>query len=409
MCDPTENNELKEGENDDQEERIHQERPIPPPDDHPYSTKYFTDQYGIAREKSRAASGALEASLTTDQQRLLMSLDNSEPLDSYAEAISILGENQLNWPVDNGSSSLFRSDFVRGPQQADQSVFSYGRAVETSNREQPPILEGFSRNYPNAVFVTREAASPAPPPGPPNPPPQLVRGSSAGRTTREPDSPSAKEGFKYSRCELTLINAEEESICGSSWSPREKIEMRRIVRIQRKQEGSAVIAEFEVVPINSPIEEDGKNFIEISCLQCLCLRKYPSYDDEHIVCRFENEEILLDRSYYTTSVEVVKVVKFLANLPEMNKREERKENGRIRSNLSAFWSERPINSKKMVMRMKEGRTNADFKEELGRRIMDYTSRRPRGFDRDVRILEWRNLGSALKRAMRSYYAEVKQE
>ncbi|QPG75671.1 hypothetical protein FOA43_003030 [Brettanomyces nanus] len=238
--------------------------------------------------------------------------------------------------------------------------------------------------------------------------PSLVRGASLGRSMKAPLTPHLGPGFKYIRCQIELINAEENCICFPPWTPREQDDMRRIVCIIRKQTKNKVQGIFEIVPPES--QQSSEECIEVSCLRCLSSKRYPSYDNEHIICQFEEEESKLDNCYYITSVEVVKIVKFLANLPHhLSKREERKESGRIRSNLTAFWLEKPINSIKLEDGVRSGKTNADFKNELAGRIIGYQTRKPRDFDRYVRILEWRTLSFALRRAMRSYYVEVKEE
>lgn len=85
--------------------------------------------------------------------------------------------------------------------------------------------------------------------------------------------------------------------------------------------------------------------------------------------------------------------------------ERRKERGRIRSNLVPFWLKKPVS-----LRITDGRatsvTNKDLRYELAKRIMAYEIRRPRGFDKEVRILRWDKLIPALKRALQSYYVEL---
>lgn len=53
-------------------------------------------------------------------------------------------------------------------------------------------------------------------------------------------------------------------------------------------------------------------------------------------------------------------------------------------------------------------TNHDYRMELAKRIMGYEIRKPRGFDKEVRILRWDKLIPALKRALQSYYTEIPQ-
>lgn len=93
--------------------------------------------------------------------------------------------------------------------------------------------------------------------------------------------------------------------------------------------------------------------------------------------------------------------------------ERRRERGRIRSNLVSFWSKRPIRSKisdtKNSPSSKGGsplNDEFDFRHELATRIMAYEVRKPRGFDKEVRILKWEKLVPSLRRALQSYYAEI---
>jgi len=110
--------------------------------------------------------------------------------------------------------------------------------------------------------------------------------------------------------------------------------------------------------------------------------------------------------YYITSVEVVGIVELLIGTQLAEPQERRKERGRIRSNLVLFWLKKPVS-----LRIQEGRNsghtnNKDLRYELAKRIMSYDIRRPRGFDKEVRILRWDKLIPALKRALQSYYVEL---
>jgi hypothetical protein len=115
------------------------------------------------------------------------------------------------------------------------------------------------------------------------------------------------------------------------------------------------------------------------------------------------------KRYYITSVEVVKIVELLIGTGLQDSQERRRERGRIRSNLVPFWSRKSISTRLSNQDIRSSPTidaNVDFRVELATRIMSYDIRKPRGFDKEVRILKWEKLVPALMRALQSYYAEV---
>ncbi|VEU20463.1 DEKNAAC101280 [Brettanomyces naardenensis] len=224
----------------------------------------------------------------------------------------------------------------------------------------------------------------------------LMRGVSGGGFANKPPLLRPEdEGYEFVKCKLSTLNASYDAICAPVWTFKERSEMRRIVRIEREQDRDGVTARFSIVDTttDSSISKDD-DALEVSCLLCAC----PKSDTDNAEFR-----------YYITSVEVVKIVELLiGGTSRKSKESRRKERGRVRSNLVQFWSKKSINSKRSSEKSTRGhaRTEADFKRELAQRIMAYTTRKPRGFDKDVRILEWVKLVPALNRAMQSYYVRM---
>lgn len=245
---------------------------------------------------------------------------------------------------------------------------------------------------------------------------KLVRGvSSSGSTTRPPKNAKNKAVI-YFPVELEVRGASFKEICCSQWSPAEIEDGRRIVRIEKTQDGKKLYVDFSVVgsanesPTTLPAPE-GTDVIEVSCLRCkVNPDELQDKTDVGNIRRFKLEHMNEFFLHYITSVEVIEMVELLIGAQYSDSTERRKERGRIRSNLVPFWSKKPISS-----RMEQGGntaslgarySNHDYRIELAKRIMSYEIRKPRGFDREVRILEFEKLMSSLKRAMQSYYVEV---
>ncbi|GME95945.1 unnamed protein product [Ambrosiozyma monospora] len=257
---------------------------------------------------------------------------------------------------------------------------------------------------------------------------ELVRGTSAGGAmSRPPQSSKYSAGYEFLKCELNLIDVDYRSICLPQWSHQEIADRRRIIRVERRQNKNEIIASFSILSAEEANMEtqsctDGADVVEVSCLESFCNKAYADDDENIIVTDNELTESQLDRKYYITSVEVIKIVELLIGnggsgvngSGNIDPREKRKERGRIRSNLVPFWSRKPISSKKtssssspiMGDLPRVGKTNADLRNELAQRIMSYETRKPRGFDKEVRILEWSKLAMALRRALQSYYAKI---
>ncbi|GEQ72355.1 hypothetical protein JCM33374_g6042 [Metschnikowia sp. JCM 33374] len=220
---------------------------------------------------------------------------------------------------------------------------------------------------------------------------ELVRGIASSSVTRPPYS-GQSSNMEYIPVALDVLGASVEEINRKPWTYEERQDGRRIIRMERRQNGHVVTATFSVVgsALEHPIPEEappGVGVVEVSCLN------YISNEDDDFGIR-----------YSITSVEVVNIIEALIASTTMSSGLLRKEKGRIRSNLMPFWSKKPLSSKKTTARDKN-----DSRTDFARRIMRYEIRKPRGFDKDVRILSWEKLVPALHRALQCYYAEVPKE
>jgi hypothetical protein len=260
----------------------------------------------------------------------------------------------------------------------------------------------------------------------------VVRGISAGGCATRPPKSAAAGNLIYMPVELDIVNAGLDECCYPQWSADEKSDHRRIIRIERQQCGPKVIATFLIVgsanehptSVEAPRDTD---VVEVSCLECgvrfledegspetedspsagghVAVDAY-GYNNSYYPVRHNSTDAsqAVHYNYYITSVEVVEIVELLIGMQLKDSAERRKERGRVRSNLVPFWSKRPI-----LSRMSENSGLSDFRAELAKRIMAYDIRKPRGFDKEVRILRWDKLVPALKRALQSYYTEIPQQ
>lgn len=259
---------------------------------------------------------------------------------------------------------------------------------------------------------------------------RVIRGVSAGGcATRPPKNGISSEHF-YTPVQLDLVSASLDDCCFPKWSNEEKTDRRRIIRIERTQEGPRLVAKFSIVgaasehPSALPAGPE-TDVVEVSCLECAVLQEdeesqesggespqsyggssssygYSNYDTGTLRHNSTTDDSFGNRYYYyITSVEVVEIVELLIGTQLKDPADRRKERGRVRSNLVPFWSKKPI-----LSRMNENNGSPDFRAELAKRIMAYDIRKPRGFDKEVRILRWDKLVPALKRALQSYYAEI---
>ncbi|KAG7662406.1 uncharacterized protein J8A68_004054 [[Candida] subhashii] len=261
---------------------------------------------------------------------------------------------------------------------------------------------------------------------------RVVRGVSAGGCTTRPPKESIDSTSLYLPTELNLVGASVDDICYPKWTKSEKEDRRRIIRIERIQNGPKLLANFTIVgganenPITLP-PPPNVDVVEVSCLECnVKVNDFESpydsqsSDDEGMTGGNNSPKNYIKSDangeyyqYYITSVEVVEIVELLIGTQTKDPAEKRRERGRVRSNLVPFWSKKPISSRMnengtMQQSHSSVPTNQDYRVELAKRIMGYEIRKPRGFDKEVRILRWDKLVPALKRALQSYYTEIPQ-
>lgn len=255
---------------------------------------------------------------------------------------------------------------------------------------------------------------------------RIIRGVSAGGCSTRPPKYLVDSNALYLPIELLVNGALVEEICYPPWNASEKEDRRRIIRIERVQNGHKLLANFSIVgganenPITLPAPPD-TDVIEVSCLECTTIlyeADDQSASDDDLTIPINGVRDGKYNQYYLTSVEVIEIVELLIGTQSMDPADRRKERGRIRSNLVPFWSRKPISS-----RMQDSSsihpsrspnypgqdthlTNQDYRFELAKRIMAYEIRKPRGFDKEVRILRWDKLIPALKRALQTYYTEI---
>lgn len=250
---------------------------------------------------------------------------------------------------------------------------------------------------------------------------RVIRGVSAGGCSTRPPKQSIESDLVFVPAELSLHGAAVEDICYPQWSAAEKQDRRRIVRIERTQNGPRLTAHFLLVgaanenPVPEPARPD-VDVVEVSCLECSVTsgEDYDSQSSDDEGARYVKSEVDgTSHQYYITLVEVVEIVELLIGTRLKEPSERRRERGRVRSNLVPFWSKKPISSRMDSSANYQGyhpmpQTNQDFRVELAKRIMGYEIRKPRGFDKEVRIMRWDKLVPALKRALQSYYTEIPQ-
>lgn len=239
----------------------------------------------------------------------------------------------------------------------------------------------------------RSPASPYQLPRPPTPPAhhcKIVRGIASGGANTHPPEPLQKN-MCHLPVELKFGGMVAEQVYKEPWSLGEKLDRRRIVRIERRQRGHVIFVDFSIVgcanehpkPEPPPPETD---VIEVSCLAW----EKASDEDEP------------GTHYYITSVEVVGLVETLIQSKLMEPKLRRRERGRIRLNLLTFWL-------KASYHLKTKERADGHRAKFARLIMSYEVRKPRGFDKGFRILRWDRLVPALQRALQCYYAEMTKE
>lgn len=162
------------------------------------------------------------------------------------------------------------------------------------------------------------------------------------------------------------------------WSDQEVLEGRRIMRIQRFQQGCTLHAHFSAA-------QPTQNLIRTStpknpnCLEVSCIR----YDHTDGV----------KTKFFITSVEVIEIVEFLIGKNSVNSILKWKERGRIRSNLASLWFKSWCDLGPIQLR---------FESQIRR----YNSRNPNTTTKYMRVLQWVNLEYALRKALLFYCVHV---
>lgn len=252
---------------------------------------------------------------------------------------------------------------------------------------------------------------------------RVIRGTSAGGASTRQPKVSPDNDSTFLPVVLDLQGAGVEDICYPQWSSLEKEDRRRIIRIERTQIGPKLVVNFSIIgganqhPTTLPPPE-GVDVLEVSCLECVKPEStgYDSSSDEDSSISPNHHSANELYQYFITSVEVVEIVEMLIGTQLHDPAERRRERGRVRSNLVPFWLKKPISSRmndssnptstSSSSSSSLNQTNQDSRVELAKRIMAYEIRKPRGFDKEVRILRWDKLVPALKRALQSYYTEI---
>ncbi|ANZ77853.1 BA75_05254T0 [Komagataella pastoris] len=263
----------------------------------------------------------------------------------------------------------------------------------------------------------------------------LVRGRNFGGSSCRPPKKPLLPGTRYVTARLRLEYSNCEDMCLPEWNEHELEDSRRIIRIERRYDSSEIVASFSIVgsavenPETRPVSNPNVRVLEVSCLRCLTNDKESegeqyvdenAADEEHH-CVTEPQKpsfgkdldgrthkisrISAGCKYFITSVEVIKIIELLVgSFSISDPQQRRKERGRVRSNLAQFWSKYLVSSSKKNMRRRSlPACNDEYLAELAHRINTYEIRKPRIFDKSIKILEWPRLGPALQRAFQSYY------
>ncbi|KAI5961792.1 hypothetical protein CANMA_003769 [Candida margitis] len=388
------------------------------------------------------------------------SLGNQPPLS----AISSTSFDQLSYTSSPGSVTTTRQQVPEKQSSKISPTQRQRRTPPAKKENRSPVLTTSIVQHPSSDKQRY----------------RILRGVSAGGSSTRPPKEALNSDSIFLPVELNLIGASVEDICCPKWSVSEKQDRRRIIRIERIQDGQQLILNFTIVgsadenPVTLPAPPN-VDVVEVSCLEC-DVRSNDDYesqssDDEtgnaktpgSKSTRFINNDPETGNKfqYYITSVEVIEIVELLIGSAFADAGERRRERGRVRSNLVPFWSKKSISSRMSESSsvssgasmgsssvsstrhssvsynnaistgnsaansaaaaaaaaatytyphldddMNSQPSNQDYRSELAKRIMAYDIRKPRGFDKEVRILRWDKLIPALKRASHSYYTEI---
>lgn len=174
--------------------------------------------------------------------------------------------------------------------------------------------------------------------------------------------------------DFKIIGGALDEIMKHPWSHQEEIEGKRILRIERLQQGCTLQAQFLVInqpdKLIRPTITDCPSFLEVACI------------------RFDHTDGITT-NYFITSVEVIEIVEFLIGNNIQDSVRKLKERSRIRSNLAALWFQNLSDLGPMILR---------FENQIRR----YNSRNPKTVLKYRKLLEWENLGYALWKALLFY-------
>ncbi|AOA61145.1 Hypothetical protein PP7435_CHR1-1585 [Komagataella phaffii CBS 7435] len=243
----------------------------------------------------------------------------------------------------------------------------------------------------------------------------LIRGRNFGGSNCKPPKKPLFPGARYVTARLRLEYSSCEDMCLPEWNEYELKDSRRIIRLERRFDSNEIVASFSIVgsavenPETRPAFNPNVKVLEVSCLRCLTNNN--ESDEENCVNKDLDGRVhnmvkdSIGCKYYITSVEVIKIIELLVGSSSISDPQQmRKERGRVRSNLAQFWSKHLVSSSRKTRKQRFLPTcNDDYFAELVHRINTYDVRKPRLFDKSVKILEWPNLGPALQRAIQSYY------
>lgn len=214
----------------------------------------------------------------------------------------------------------------------------------------------------------------------------IVRGGLGGPNNRPIlDNPNVK----YLPLKLRVLNASASAINTTPWTPEEVDDGRRIIRVERIQNGASLEVLFKVVKPESikPVGVSGRegiDWVEVSMI------------------KFDSKSMDDTEGYFMTSVEFIEVIECLIGHKTLVHSERRKARGRIRLNLMRFWLKTPLPSRDSL---KSGEHDSQV-VELALKIRKYSVSKPPGFNKEVRIMPWEKLVAAMQHALEYYFAEV---
>lgn len=189
---------------------------------------------------------------------------------------------------------------------------------------------------------------------------------------------SSSQSVISRKLKLNIFGGSIQCIKRLAWSQCEDLEGRRIVRLHKTLNGAAVEVIF--VPVRPSQYTNCLKFVEDDFLEVSCI-KFLHQDG-------------ITTDFLITSAEVIKIIEFLLGSSQKKTSLLRKERGRIRSNLASLWHKNPS-----PMDSTETR-------RLRSQILKYESRKPYNILKDMRMLLWDDLESAIRKALLFYLVIV---